>query len=144
MISFEALTITCFKISLQALSPYHFHHTMVNTCSVMGCSNVAGHRFPHNPDLCHKWRLALKRAAPDGTLWKPSKHSVVCHAHFRYKDYQKGTFTGARRLLKEDAVPRLLLAHPPPTPYSRRKNSKKRFLGGLKTNSFSSNQEGER
>lgn len=82
---------------------------MVNTCVVAGCSKAATHRFPQDPDLCMKWRVAINRQGENKGLWKPSRHSYICGDHFRAEDFQPYIDKVGRRHLEPDAVPSLLL-----------------------------------
>ena len=59
---------------------------MVNYCVVPGCRGTGGFKFPSDPELQRKWRVAIKRLGPGKKLWAPGKHSVVCRAHFRPED----------------------------------------------------------
>ncbi|CAC5411790.1 unnamed protein product [Mytilus coruscus] len=84
---------------------------MPTRCCVPGCSVSGGHKFPSNPELCLKWRVALKRSDPTKGLWKPGKHDIVCHQHFTVNDY-KETLLGDRSRLKIDAVPSVFSFRP--------------------------------
>ncbi|XP_063437815.1 uncharacterized protein LOC134718896 [Mytilus trossulus] len=84
---------------------------MPTRCCVPGCSVSGGHKFPSNPELCLKWRVALKRSDPTKGLWKPGKHDIVCHQHFTVNDY-KETLLGDRSRLKVDAVPSVFSFRP--------------------------------
>jgi hypothetical protein len=62
---------------------------MPKTCCVVGCSNhnmmlkkLSFHKFPKDENRRALWLTALKRNNPDGTVWMPTKNSVVCNAHF--------------------------------------------------------------
>ncbi|XP_014675614.1 PREDICTED: uncharacterized protein LOC106815638 [Priapulus caudatus] len=62
---------------------------MPSYCCVPGCKSAkACHKFPANPNLNYKWRVAVRRVK-DTTenLWKPMMHSKVCSDHFREDDY---------------------------------------------------------
>ncbi|CAC5386363.1 unnamed protein product [Mytilus coruscus] len=98
---------------------------MPQYCSVPGCRNSGGHKFPEERELQLKWRVVIKRR--DTTtkgLWKPGKHDVVCAAHFKDADYRVSGLLGSRKRLLPDAVPSLFLFRESSTPrsskYSRR------------------------
>ncbi|KAI5729271.1 hypothetical protein M8J76_000908 [Diaphorina citri] len=86
---------------------------MVQTCVAFGCKNSAGkfdatgkkiqfHRFPWNNKLqLDKWVVAMKREN-----WYPTKHSMICSAHFKPSDYLDRPGT-ERKYLKEQVVPSL-------------------------------------
>ena len=90
---------------------------MPNKCVIKGCSGNGGFRFPKDPELNLKWRIAVKREptttgpGPHPTLWKPSDHSVVCSSHFAAEDFREANITmcsgkpSARRYFREGAVP---------------------------------------
>ncbi|CAC5401581.1 unnamed protein product [Mytilus coruscus] len=68
---------------------------MPQYCSVPGCRNSGGHKFPEERELQLKWRVVIKRR--DTTtkgLWKPGKHDVVCAAHFKDADYRVSGLLG--------------------------------------------------
>ena len=64
-------------------------------CVVPKCSGADPSRFgfPTNPEINLKWRIAIKKevkstatsssGGPQKTLWKPSKTSKICGAHFK-------------------------------------------------------------
>ncbi len=63
---------------------------MPTECCVPGCVNRGGHAFPWSDKVRTKaWIVAVKR-----DCWKPSKHSVVCKAHFDHEDYATKTVYG--------------------------------------------------
>ena len=87
---------------------------MTRCCSVPGCiGGKGGSRFPKDPKLFLKWKVAIKRLepGPGKKLWTPKQHSVVCHKHFKPEDYRVPVCStvpvgGKRvRLLKPEAVP---------------------------------------
>uniref|UniRef100_A0A0K2UX11 Putative LOC100636811 [Amphimedon queenslandica] n=1 Tax=Lepeophtheirus salmonis TaxID=72036 RepID=A0A0K2UX11_LEPSM len=86
---------------------------MPSNCVVPGCSRGGSFRFPSDESTCLKWRLALRREDANGSLWKPSTHSVVCDQHFKPEDFrvvkQSLVDVGgkANRRLKREAVPSL-------------------------------------
>jgi len=60
-------------------------------CCVVGCSNsqykdgkngIKFFSFPGNQEQKELWIKAVKRENADGTLWRPTKHSKICSAHF--------------------------------------------------------------
>ena len=65
---------------------------MPTECCVPLCTNKGGHAFPFNdrPRL-KAWIVAVHRGEPK---WQPSKHSVVCRAHFSDDDYTTLTYDG--------------------------------------------------
>ena len=78
------------------LSYQYSHHkqtinaAMAPECCVPLCTNEGGHSFPFSqPGRVNQWRVAIKR-----DKWKPSKYSVVCHAHFVEGDYVQQTTSG--------------------------------------------------
>ncbi|XP_046543594.1 uncharacterized protein LOC124253791 [Haliotis rubra] len=78
---------------------------MPQYCSVPGCTNSGGHRYPSDSDLRLKWRVAVRRVDPKTKkLWQPGKTDVVCQSHFTADDFTV-TLLGERRRLKLDAVP---------------------------------------
>lgn len=81
-------------------------------CAVPGCSKPANHRFPKDPDLCLKWRIAIKREGANKSLWKPGNHSYICGDHFREEDYQSYIDKSGRKHLEPDAVPSLFAFKP--------------------------------
>ena len=59
-------------------------------CCVTGCHSARGREEVgffkakrHSPSLTDSWARAIKRQNKDGTLWFPSKFSVICGNHFR-------------------------------------------------------------
>ena len=40
------------------------------------------HKFPKDENKCALWLTALKKNNPGGTVWMPTKNSVLCGAHF--------------------------------------------------------------
>lgn len=63
---------------------------MPQYCCVPECKSLSGgHKFPSDKSLRQKWIVAVRRVDPahPGKLWRPSKHSVVCHQHFLSTDY---------------------------------------------------------
>lgn len=97
---------------------------MPSTCVVPGCSGLGGFSFPKDPELSVKWRIAIKRQVEDSgpgpvNLWKPSKSSRICHAHFKEEDF-KATLSSAyssnprkARFLKEGIIPSIFPWSPP-------------------------------
>ena len=64
-------------------------YNMPKTCCAVGCSNhsimlrkLSFHKFPKDENKCALWLTALKKNNPDGTVWMPTKNSVLCGAHF--------------------------------------------------------------
>jgi hypothetical protein len=62
---------------------------MPKTCCAVGCSNnnmmlkkLSFHKFPKDENKCALWLTALKKNNPGGTVWMPTKNSVLCGAHF--------------------------------------------------------------
>ena len=62
---------------------------MPNRCCVPQCGGDGGFKFPTDPDLAIKWRVAIKRLGPDKSLWKPGIHAVVCDKHFKAEDFKE-------------------------------------------------------
>ena len=74
---------------------------MPTTCIVPGCDGTdpGRHKFPSDPELNLKWRTAIKKevtstitsssSEPQKILWRPSKYSRVCGAHFKAKDFKE-------------------------------------------------------
>ena len=62
---------------------------MPQYCCVPQCtSNKGGHKFPTDPQLQLKWRVAVKRVDErTKKLWMPGPHDVVCRDHFVPQDY---------------------------------------------------------
>ncbi|CAB4064033.1 unnamed protein product [Lepeophtheirus salmonis] len=61
---------------------------MVNYCSVPGCKGVGGSRYPKEPTLQVKWRVAINRInLKPHNLWASSLHSILYHEHLRKEDY---------------------------------------------------------
>ena len=60
-------------------------------CCVPFCKTMGGHKFPKDTQLKNAWIIAIKRqkSKTDKTLWEPTKHSVVCKAHFKPEDLIK-------------------------------------------------------
>ena len=60
-------------------------------CSVPGCSNQGGHKFPADKDMKKKWIVAIRRGEDGvggtGKLWQPTVCARVCHFHFTATDY---------------------------------------------------------
>ncbi|XP_048242560.1 uncharacterized protein LOC124133758 [Haliotis rufescens] len=79
---------------------------MPRYCSVPGCKNkIGGHKYPSDPDLQQKWRVAVRRVdVPTKNLWKPGTGDVVCRAHFTDDDFVD-TLLGERSRLRAAAVP---------------------------------------
>ncbi|XP_056008435.1 uncharacterized protein LOC125666366 [Ostrea edulis] len=79
---------------------------MPQYCCVPGCNNPGGQKFPSDPELQQKWVVAIKRIDPKTKrLWRPKKHDVVCHFHFRTDDYRNSGLLGDRSCLKENSIP---------------------------------------
>ena len=81
---------------------------MPNRCCVPGCGGDGGFKFPTDPDLCIKWRVAIKRLGPDKSLWKPGIHAVVCDKHFKAEDFKEPLHKSigrTKRALKDGAIP---------------------------------------
>ena len=64
-------------------------YNMPKTCCAVGCSNhsimlrkLSFHKFPKDENKCALWLTALKKNNPGGTVWMPTKNSVLCGAHF--------------------------------------------------------------
>ena len=65
---------------------------MPSSCVVPGCGGLGGYRFPKDPELNTKWRIAVKKqvSTPGSEeLWKPSDSSRVCHSHFKPEDFKE-------------------------------------------------------
>lgn len=90
---------------------------MPTRCAAIGCTNthavpgVSLHLFPRCPKQRKLWVLAVRR----DKYWEPSKHSVVCSAHFRSEDFVRDPNVTAnlqcaplKRFLKPGAVPSLI------------------------------------
>lgn len=77
---------------------------MPTRCCVPGCSEYGGHKFPTDPDLCLRWRVAIKRSSSKKGLWKPGKHDVVCHQHFKASDYKETLLGNAMHFIKDIKV----------------------------------------
>ena len=72
-------------------------------CSVLGCKERGGFKFPKKPDLREQWIRAIKR---NHTNWTPESFSLVCIKHFQSHDlYRKSK--DMRLYLKKTAVPKL-------------------------------------
>lgn len=67
---------------------------------VPGCSEYGGQKYPTDPDLCLRWRVAIKRSSSKHGLWKPSKDCGVCH-HFKDSDYKETLLDKAMYLMKD-------------------------------------------
>ena len=68
---------------------------MPQYCCVPRCNNSGGHKFPSDPVLQQMWIVAIKRIDPKiKHLWRPKKHDVVCHLHFRPDDYRQPGLLG--------------------------------------------------
>ena len=81
---------------------------MPNRCSVPECKGSGGFKFPTDPDLCIKWRVAIKRLGPDKSLWKPGIHAVVCDKHFKAEDFKEPLHKSigrTKRTLEDGAIP---------------------------------------
>ncbi|CAB4054589.1 unnamed protein product [Lepeophtheirus salmonis] len=51
---------------------------------------IGGFRFPKEPTLQVKWRVAMNRINLNtNNLGAPSLHSKVCHEHFKKEDYDR-------------------------------------------------------
>ena len=65
---------------------------MPTECCVPLCTNKGGHTFPFNDGPRLKaWIVAVHRGE---AKWQPSKHSIVCRAHFSDDDYTTLTYDG--------------------------------------------------
>ena len=64
---------------------------MPTTCAVPGCDGAdhGRYQFPKDPELNHKWRIAIKREVSESQPWKPSEYSRVCGAHFKPDDFKQ-------------------------------------------------------
>ena len=86
---------------------------MPSHCVAIGCFNSGKVKFPTNLELLQKWKVAVNREGKvKGSLWTPSKHSRLCHEHFKPEDYRatKDAVVGfERKHLKVEAVPSLNL-----------------------------------
>ena len=84
---------------------------MPTYCAVPCCKGSGGFKFPADPELNLKWRVAIKRFGKKKALWKPSPHSTVCARHFTCDDFKEPTVSYAhlsgrkRRDLRPNAVP---------------------------------------
>ena len=84
---------------------------MPDYCAVPHCNGYGGFKFPSDPALNLKWRVAIKRLGQKKTLWKPSQRAVVCDKHFKAEDFKEPVFSIAhlsgrsRRNLKPGVVP---------------------------------------
>ena len=81
---------------------------MPDYCAVPGClESGLLFSFPADPTLNLRWRVAIRRKGPDGTLWKPTPGSVVCERHFKPEDFKTPLVLSGRssRRLKEGVVP---------------------------------------
>ena len=58
-------------------------------CCVTTCHKTGGHKFPNDPDVRNQWIKAIKRKQ-----WTPTRHSVVCKAHFTEDDFVSHTVYG--------------------------------------------------
>ena len=65
-------------------------------CVVPGCDSLGGYRFPKDPELSVKWRIAVKKSSEKSSenakvmiLWKPTESSRVCQAHFKPEDFKE-------------------------------------------------------
>ena len=88
---------------------------MPRYCCVPNCPHskrrgfARGFSFPKDPELSRQWIALIKQHK--GPLWTPSRHALVCHAHFKPGDYkvplQSLAQVGgkARKDLKKGAVP---------------------------------------
>lgn len=65
-----------------------------------GYSEYGGHQIPTDPDLCFRWKVAIKRSSSKKALWKPGKHDVVCHQHFKASDYKETLLGNAMHFIK--------------------------------------------
>lgn len=60
-------------------------------CAVPGCNVRGGYKFPSDPEMCKKWRVAIRRAEEPGhgkKLWEPTENSIVCRNHFDPEDFR--------------------------------------------------------
>jgi len=65
---------------------------MPGYCCVPMCkSAIGGHHFPSDQTLRQRWIVAIDRvdSSSQHKLWTPSRHSVVCHKHFKESDYRE-------------------------------------------------------
>ena len=58
---------------------------MPQTCCVPMCDGMGGFRFPKDPSLRLKWRVAIKRVDQNNRtkLWEPWPTATVCEKHFK-------------------------------------------------------------
>ncbi|XP_074649750.1 uncharacterized protein LOC141904982 [Tubulanus polymorphus] len=80
-------------------------------CSVPGCTNQGGHKFPFgNKARLKQWIFAIKWEDPKicGKLWQLTKNARVCQDHFDQRDYPSKNYYGltpSMRDLLESPVP---------------------------------------
>ena len=81
------------KLLIESCHITHFRPFMLalpNYRCVPRCTNRNNHLYPSDTALQLKWRVAIKRANKNGTLWMPNLgNDVVCHSHFKADDYSK-------------------------------------------------------
>ena len=86
----------------------------MGACSVPQCPGKGGFKFPRDPELRKKWRVAIRRQGPGPGKklnWEPSDTATVCHAHFTEEDYKvpKNSLASIggkiRKDLRDGAVP---------------------------------------
>ncbi|XP_066578234.1 uncharacterized protein LOC136768083 [Amia ocellicauda] len=85
---------------------------MPANCSALNCGEVRSqdslkrgitfHSFPKDYARQRQWRVAVRRQAPDRTLWEPTINSFLCSKHFRPEMFDR---TGQNVRLRADAVP---------------------------------------
>ena len=64
---------------------------MPTECCVPQCKGRGGHAWPlSDPQRVKAWLAAAGREEK----WRPTKHSVVCKAHFDEEDYECKTSSG--------------------------------------------------
>ena len=65
-------------------------------CSVPGCTQQGGHKFPNDSLLRKAWIIAIKRDHPGkkGKMWIPCQTARVCHSHFKDDDFVAKNFYG--------------------------------------------------
>ena len=74
----------------------YFNTVKMPQCSVPGCTDMGGHKFPTNKKLRKAWIVAFRRADSknQGKLWEPGIAARVCTAHFVQEDYKQTRYYG--------------------------------------------------